>query len=72
VQEGVAERFHDKLKRRMDGLRLGDPLDKCIDVGAMVDPSQRDRIAAMVAGCTDGEVYPRPATCRRAASIRRR
>ena len=40
VQEGVADRFHDKLKRRMDGLRIGDPLDKCIDVGAMVDPVQ--------------------------------
>src|SRR3990167_1991181 len=38
VQEGIADRFHDKLKRRMDGLRLGDPLDKCIDVGAIVDP----------------------------------
>ncbi|MFY8147006.1 MAG: aldehyde dehydrogenase family protein, partial [Rhodobacter sp.] len=38
VQEGVAGRFHTRLKRRMDGLRLGDPLDKCIDVGAVVDP----------------------------------
>ncbi|THD85119.1 aldehyde dehydrogenase family protein [Aliigemmobacter aestuarii] len=57
VQEGVADRFHDKLKRRMDGLRLGDPLDKCIDVGAIVDPAQRDRIAAMVDGCAEGETY---------------
>ena len=48
VQEGVAERFHDKLRRRMDGLRLGDPLDKCIDVGAMVDPAQLERVSRMV------------------------
>ncbi|MBP6736248.1 MAG: aldehyde dehydrogenase family protein, partial [Rhodobacteraceae bacterium] len=57
VQEGVAARFHDKLKRRMDGLRLGDPLDKCIDVGAIVDPVQLANIRALVEGCREGEVY---------------
>jgi aldehyde dehydrogenase (NAD+) len=56
VQEGIADRFHTKLKRRMDGLRIGDPLDKCIDVGAIVDPAQRDMIAGLVAR-SDGEVY---------------
>lgn len=56
VQEGIAERFHDKLKRRMDGLRIGDPLDKCIDVGAVVDPIQLATISDMVNG-SDGEVY---------------
>ena len=34
VQEGVAERFYDKLQRRMETLRVGDPLDKSIDIGA--------------------------------------
>ena len=67
VQEGVADRFHDKLKRRMDGLRLGDPLDKCIDVGAVVDPVQLATITAMVDGCKDGQVYraatPVPVGC---------
>ncbi|MFN3969884.1 MAG: aldehyde dehydrogenase family protein [Gemmobacter sp.] len=57
VQEGVAERFHARLKRRMDGLRLGDPLDKCIDVGAVIDPEHRARIAAMVDANREGEVY---------------
>ena len=57
VQEGVADRFHDKLKRRMDGLRIGDPLDKCIDVGAVVDPLQLAAISTMVDACTEGEVY---------------
>ena len=56
VQEGIADRFHTKLKRRMDGLRIGDPLDKCVDVGAIVDPVQREMIAALVAK-SDGEVY---------------
>ena len=65
VQEGIAERFHAKLKARMEKLRIGDPLDKCIDVGAIVDPVQRDRIAAMVAG-SDGEIFqsgPCPEGC---------
>jgi aldehyde dehydrogenase (NAD+) len=57
VQEGIAERFYDKLKRRMDGLRLGDPLDKCIDVGAIVDPVQLATITALVQGCKEGQVY---------------
>lgn len=57
VQEGIADRFHDKLKRRMDGLRLGDPLDKCIDVGAIVDPVQLATITGLVQGCKDGQVY---------------
>ncbi len=57
VQEGIAERFHDKLKRRMDGLRLGNPLDKCIDVGAIIDPVQLASIRAMVDSNTEGTVY---------------
>ena len=67
VQEGVADRFHDKLKRRMDGLRLGDPLDKCIDVGAIVDPVQLASITAMVDANRDGTTYraatPIPVGC---------
>ncbi|SEO03531.1 aldehyde dehydrogenase family protein [Palleronia pelagia] len=56
VQEGIAEDFHDRLRTRMAKLRVGDPLDKCIDMGAIVDPVQRDRIAAMVDGTT-GQVH---------------
>lgn len=58
VQEGVADDFHARLKARMARLRVGDPLDKCIDIGAIVDPVQRDRIAQMVdAHGSDGAVY---------------
>ncbi|MFN5826153.1 MAG: aldehyde dehydrogenase family protein [Rhodobacterales bacterium] len=67
VQEGVAGRFHTRLKRRMDGLRLGDPLDKCIDVGAVVDPVHLARITAMVDANRQGETHvaatPLPAGC---------
>jgi aldehyde dehydrogenase (NAD+) len=44
VQENVASRFLDKLKRRMGMMRVGDPLDKCIDMGAIVDQTQWDTI----------------------------
>lgn len=57
VQEGIADRFYTKLKARMSGLRVGNPLDKCIDIGAIVDPSQRDMIAGLVAGNTEGETF---------------
>jgi aldehyde dehydrogenase (NAD+) len=59
VQEGVAERFHAKLRVRMDGLRIGDPMDKCIDMGAIIDPAQRARIASMV-DASGGDIYQVP------------
>jgi aldehyde dehydrogenase (NAD+) len=54
VQEGIAEDFHTRLKARMDKLRVGDPLDKCIDVGAVVDPVQHAAITRMVDTNTEG------------------
>ncbi|MEO1107066.1 MAG: aldehyde dehydrogenase family protein [Pseudomonadota bacterium] len=57
LQEGIADRFHDKLRARMDTLRIGDPLDKCIDVGAVVDPVQLQTIKSMVESNTVGHVH---------------
>ena len=55
VQEGVAERFYAKLRRRMATLRTGDPLDKSTDIGAIVAPVQLQRIRDLVArGEADG------------------
>ncbi len=48
VQEGIADRLLEKIKARLQKFRLGDPLDKTIDMGAIVDPIQRDRIDALV------------------------
>lgn len=59
VQEGIAEDVYARLRRRMAELRVGDPLDKCIDVGAMVDPVHHARVAQMVAGSA-GEVFQTP------------
>jgi aldehyde dehydrogenase (NAD+) len=49
VQEGVAERFYGKLRARMEKLRVGDPLDKSTDIGAVVAPVQIKSIADKVA-----------------------
>jgi aldehyde dehydrogenase (NAD+) len=49
VQESVAERMHDKLRARMEKLRVGDPLDKSTDIGAIVAEVQLDRIRRLVA-----------------------
>ncbi|WP_425348840.1 aldehyde dehydrogenase family protein [Pararhizobium antarcticum] len=48
VQEGVSALFHERLKRRMQTLRVGQPLDKCIDMGAIVAPVQLSRIESLV------------------------
>ena len=48
VQESVAEDVLDRLKRRMATLRLGDPLDKNTDVGAINSHLQLDRIRELV------------------------
>ena len=44
VQENVAGRFIQKLKTRMGHMRVGDSLDKSIDMGAIVDKSQWDTV----------------------------
>ncbi|MBA3894485.1 MAG: aldehyde dehydrogenase family protein [Gemmatimonadales bacterium] len=48
AQEGVAERLVAKLKARMETLRLGDPLDKAVDMGAIIAPVQLERIEGLV------------------------
>jgi aldehyde dehydrogenase (NAD+) len=48
VQENVAAKFIQKLKARMEHMRVGDPLDKSIDMGAIVDQSQWDTIDGWV------------------------
>ena len=57
VHEAIADDFHHCLKARMDKLRIGDPLDKSIDVGAIVDPIQLAQIQRLVAANDAGETY---------------
>jgi aldehyde dehydrogenase (NAD+) len=57
VQESIEERFITKLKKRMASLRVGDPLDKSVDIGALVAPVQVERIKdLMKRGAVEGAV----------------
>lgn len=61
IQEGIAEDFYARLRLRMAGLRVGNPLDKCIDVGAIVDPVQHTTITELVnRHGHEGTVYHAP------------
>jgi aldehyde dehydrogenase (NAD+) len=59
VQENIHDRFVDKLKKRLTTLRVGDPLDKNTDVGAINSRAQLDKINELVdAGMSEGaEMY---------------
>ena len=57
VQESIAEKFYQKLRVRMETLRIGDPMDKTVDMGAIVSKEQFKTIDDMVKlgvkeGCT--------------------
>ncbi len=61
VQEGVAEKMYKKLRARMEKLRVGDPLDKAVDIGAIVAPVQLKQIAALVKqGADEGATMWQP------------
>jgi aldehyde dehydrogenase (NAD+) len=47
VQESVADTVVDRLKRRLGTLRLGDPLDKNTDIGAINSRQQLDKITEL-------------------------
>ena len=55
MQESIAEALIAKIRQRMSTLRVGPPLDKAIDIGAIVAPVQLDRIRRYVdQGVADG------------------
>jgi aldehyde dehydrogenase (NAD+) len=48
VQESIADSFLEKVRERMSKLRIGDSLDKGVDIGAVVDPVQYETIEKWV------------------------
>jgi aldehyde dehydrogenase (NAD+) len=62
VQESIYEPVVEKLKKRMTTLRVGDPLDKNTDIGAINSKAQLDRIVELVESGTEegAEVYQPP------------
>ena len=59
IQENVHDEFMKKLKKRMQTLRIGDPMDKNTDIGAINSKAQLDKIKALVqqGGKEGGEVW---------------
>ncbi len=61
VEESIAEAFVEKIKTRLNKFRIGDPLDKAIDMGAIVHPSQCAQIEKRVAqGVAEGATKWQP------------
>ncbi|HYP19467.1 MAG TPA: aldehyde dehydrogenase family protein, partial [Chloroflexia bacterium] len=57
AQEGIAARLEEKLRYRMERLRIGDPLDKAMDIGAIVGPVQLQQIQKLVQQGVDEGAY---------------
>jgi len=47
VQESIAADVHSRIEQRMQKLRIGNPLDKAIDIGAIIDGEHLQRVTAM-------------------------
>ncbi len=63
MQESIAEPLMAKIRDRMTSLRIGPPLDKAIDIGAIVARVQLDRIRRMVEqGVAEGATCWQPQT----------
>ena len=61
MQEAIAETLVTKLRARMEKLRVGSPLDKAVDMGAIVAPVQLERIRSLVAqGSKEGAAMWQP------------
>jgi aldehyde dehydrogenase (NAD+) len=63
VHEPVAELVIDKLMRRIDTLRVGDPLDKNTDIGAINSRAQLDKIETLVQSGRDEGATIYPSSC---------
>ena len=65
VQESVYEQFIAKVKKRMGDLRLGNPMDKCVDMGAIVDDTQLKRMDGLVKAAVKAgaEMYQAKGAC---------
>lgn len=61
LQEGIADKMIAKLKRRMENLRVGPPLDKGIDMGSLASQEQFDKVSRLVnQGVKEGATLVQP------------
>ena len=62
MQESIADRVLAKIKIRLRSLRVGDPLDKNTDIGAINSQNQLEKIRELVdAGVNEGAELYQPA-----------
>lgn len=59
IQESIHDKFVEKLKRRMETLRVGGPLDKTIDMGSVVSKAQHDQVQGFITRAREdgAEIY---------------
>jgi aldehyde dehydrogenase (NAD+) len=59
VQAQIADKLHTKLKKRMQTLRQGEPLNKSVDIGSLVSQTQYQRVDELVQNGLEhgGELY---------------
>lgn len=64
VQESIAEEFLELLRQRMSRLRVGNPLDKGVDIGALNSKIQFDKVIGLIeVGRTEGCTIWQPDGC---------
>ena len=66
VQESISDALVAKLRRRLETLRLGDPLDKNTDIGAINSKAQLEKIRELVASGVEEGARDVPAAVRAA------
>jgi acyl-CoA reductase-like NAD-dependent aldehyde dehydrogenase len=49
VQDGVHDAFVDRLKAKVDAMKIGDPLDEATDIGAIISRQQFDKVRSYIA-----------------------
>ncbi|MEK6628173.1 MAG: aldehyde dehydrogenase family protein [Bdellovibrionota bacterium] len=63
LEESIADTFVDKLKLRMEKLRVGNPLDKNTDIGAINSAEEHQKIKRLIdTGKTEGGEYYEPSS----------
>jgi acyl-CoA reductase-like NAD-dependent aldehyde dehydrogenase len=48
VQEGIHDTFVERLRARVDAMKMGDPLDETTDIGTIVSPQQFDKVKSYI------------------------
>jgi acyl-CoA reductase-like NAD-dependent aldehyde dehydrogenase len=49
VHESIHDAFVDRLRAKVDAMKMGDPLDEATDIGAIISPQQFDKVQSYIA-----------------------